>query len=69
MATKSTARCPVREVHNERSLWLHDWIGEKSFCTEESRLDISIRNKQQQLSDRSANSKLAPNRLLGDYSR
>ena len=46
MATKSTARCPVREVHNERSLWLHDWIGEKSFCPEESRLEISIRSKQ-----------------------
>ena len=29
MAGKSTARCRVREVHNERSLWLHDWIGEK----------------------------------------
>ncbi len=53
----------VREVHNEWSLWLHDWIGKKSFCTERSR--ISIRNNQQQLSDRSANSKLTPTRLRG----
>jgi hypothetical protein len=29
----------------------------KSLCAEESRLDMSVRDKQQQLRDRSANSK------------
>ena len=51
------------EPINERNLWLHDWIGEETTCTEEP--SISIRNRQQQLSDLSANSKLARNRLRG----
>jgi hypothetical protein len=25
---KSSTRCRIREAHNERSLWLHEWIGE-----------------------------------------
>jgi hypothetical protein len=27
---------------NQLSLWLHDWIGEKSFCTEQSSISIRL---------------------------
>ena len=68
-AKEGTAGCRAREINNEPSLLLRDWIGRKSLCAEESRLNISNQDKLQQLANRLANSMLGPNGVLGDYSR
>jgi hypothetical protein len=76
-AKEGTAGCRAREINNEPSLLLRDWIGRKSLCAEESRLNISNRDKLQQLANRLANSTLAqtgsweitPNKSASAYER
>jgi hypothetical protein len=39
MVGKSTARCRVREVHQQTEPMLHDWSGTKSFSRRSRHLD------------------------------